>query len=113
MIHEALQAAESMTSSRSSKYDELFTQDEREQLDAFVTWLVETCEFKSTSASSYRANFSRACKKISEGVELDSDERSALKKFADFSETLDAIDDTLGEDADEALLAELAELDED
>jgi len=79
MLNEALQHAAKLEKTRESKYDELFTSEERAELDAFVAWLVDVEGFKSTSASSYRANFSRACSKNFE--DLTSDEKSALRKF--------------------------------
>lgn len=84
MLDIAIEHASTIVVARSSKFDSLFTTEERAELDEFVTYLVEDCGFKRTSASSYRANLSRACLKLSKNEALNSDERSALRKFAAF-----------------------------
>lgn len=102
MFETALQAAESLAPTRSSKYDELFTAEELASLDSFTKWLVEVCDFKPGSASSYRANFSRACEKLTNETPLNSDERSALRKFVEFvnanAAPVEVIEDELEED---------------
>lgn len=101
MFELELSETETSTSVSSSKYDSLFTAEEHEVLRLFRVYLVEGCGFQKTSASSYRANFMRARSKSLASEELNSDERSARKKFDEFLKHLGVTDDGSVEDDDE------------
>lgn len=87
-----LEASEASTSSneKSSKFDSFFSAEELVVLESFRSYLVEVCKFQKTSASSYVTNFKRARSKSKSSIELNSDERSARKKFEVFSKTLES-----------------------
>ncbi len=74
-----------VSSSRASKYLDLLSQEERADLDSFVEWLVDECSFKLESARSYRSNFARAVHKTRNELEINSDERSAIRKYNEYS----------------------------
>lgn len=101
MFELELSETETSASVSSSKYDSLFTAEEHEVLRLFRTYLVEGCGFQKTSASSYRANFMRARSKSLVNEELNSDERSARKKFDEFLKHLGVTDEGIVEDTDE------------
>lgn len=81
-----LEASEvsSSSSEKSSKFDALFTSEELVILEDFRSWLVVTEKFQKGSASSYVTNFKRARSKSKKSEALNSDERSARKKFESF-----------------------------
>lgn len=81
-----LEASEvsSTSSDKTSKFDSLFSSEELVVLESFRTWLVVTEKFQKGSASSYVTNFKRARSKSTKSEALNSDERSARKKFEAF-----------------------------
>lgn len=101
MFELELSEATASTSASTSKYDSLFTKEEHAVLDLFRTYLIDGCGFQKSSASSYRANFMRARSKSLASEELNSDERSARKKFDEFLKHLGVSDDGTVENTDE------------
>lgn len=87
-----IEASEPSTSSemKSSKFDALFTAEELAVLESFRSYLVEVEKFQKTSASSYITNFKRARSKSTKSEQLNSDERSARKKFEKYLKLIES-----------------------
>ncbi len=67
--------------SRASKHLDALAKDERIFVDDFVDFLVREHNFKVASARSYKSNLARAIYKTRNSLAINSDERSAVRKF--------------------------------
>ncbi len=74
--------------SRASKHLDALARDERVFVDDFVDYLVREHNFKVASARSYKSNLARAIYKTRNDLAINSDERSAVRKFKLYCDAL-------------------------